>query len=358
MAEEQKNKHKPVIGITIGDVNGIGPEVIIKTLLDDRILDLCTPVIYGSPRVLSYYLKTLDYDRIPFNTINTIDELKEKTVNVKECAKDKINIKMGQPSEETGQFALQALDDALQDVTNQKIEAFVTAPLNKNTIKPAKGEFSGHTSYIAGYCQASSHLMLMVSDTIKVGLVTEHLPVGEVVPAISQERIYETTSLLHNSLERDFELGKGKIAVLGLNPHAGDSGLLGSEEHDLIQPAVEQAKEKGIYAFGPYSADGFFGSLAHQQFDAVLAMYHDQGLIPFKTISFGEGVNFTAGLPIVRTSPDHGTAYNLVGKDVADATSMMNALFKAVDIVNSREHYDQSHQNPLERKVMAKDFNH
>lgn len=356
MAEEQGSQ-KPVIGITIGDVNGIGPEVVIKTLLDERILDLCTPVVYGSPRVLSYYLKALDFDRIPFNTINAIDELKENTVNVKECAKDKINIKMGEPSEETGQFALQALDDALKDVTDQRLQALVTAPLNKNTINPSEGEFSGHTSYIARYCQADSHLMLMVSDTIKVGLVTEHLPLQQVAAAITQDKIYEKISLLHNSLERDFELGKGKIAVLGLNPHAGDSGLLGAEEHDIVQPAIEQAKEKGIYAFGPYSADGFFGSFAHKQFDAVLAMYHDQGLIPFKTIAFGEGVNYTAGLPIVRTSPDHGTAYNLVGKNMADATSMISALFKAIDIVHARQHFDESHQNPLERKVMAKELN-
>lgn len=351
MEQNQQISKQPVIGITIGDVNGIGPEVILKTLLNKQILHYCTPVVYGSSRVLSYYLKTLNLEQLPFTTIQKASDIEQNKVYVVETTQEKVIINMGEPSEETGKFALQALDASLRDLASGHLEGLVTAPLNKQTVNPEQGNFSGHTSYIADYFDANAHLMMMISETLKVALVTEHIALAEVPAHLTEDAIYQKLQLLHHSLEKDFRLEKGKIAVLGVNPHAGDSGLLGKEEHEIIAPAVQKAIENGIMAFGPYSADGFFGTMAHKKFDAVLAMFHDQGLIPFKTLAFHEGVNYTAGLPIVRTSPDHGTAYNLAGKNQADPSSMINALFQAIDIINTRKGYARDYRNPVKRTV-------
>jgi 4-hydroxythreonine-4-phosphate dehydrogenase len=335
------------VGITIGDANGVGPEVIIKTFSDSRMLQVCTPVIYGSGKVFSFYRKLMNNQEFNYNTIKSIKEQIPRKLNLLNCWEEEIKIEPGTASLQTGNAALSALKDAITDLAAGNIDVLVTAPLDKNTVQPQGITFTGHTEFIGRAFNVPDPLMFLVGGSLRVALVTGHVPVTKVASLITKERILAKLTMMVNSLKRDFNIRKPRIAVLGLNPHAGDGGLLGKEELEIIQPAVAEAQSKGIMAYGPYSSDGFFGAGMHQKFDAVLAMYHDQGLIPFKTLAFENGVNFTAGLPVIRTSPDHGTAYDLAGKGTANETSFREAIYLALDIHQNRIVYDEVNEKPL-----------
>ena len=335
------------VAITQGDTNGVGYEVILKVFSDPNILELCTPIIYGSPKIASYHRKALNLE-VPYTIINHAEEARDGRVNLLACFDDEIKIEMGQPSQEAGAAALKALDRAMTDYRSELYDVLVTAPINKATIQSPGFHFPGHTEYIeTSVGEGQKALMILMNETLRVALVTTHLPIKDIAKAITKEGIIEKATIFHKSLKRDFRISSPRIAVLSLNPHAGDNGLLGSEEKDIILPAIEELADKGIQAFGPFAADGFFGSGAYDHFDGVLAMYHDQGLAPFKTIALESGVNYTAGLPIVRTSPDHGTAYDIAGKGVADENSMRQAIFTAIDVFRNRQFYDEPLQNPL-----------
>ena len=331
-------QHKPIIGITLGDYNGIGPEVILKALMNNRILEICTPVIYGSQRVFGFYRKALDLKDWTLNNINSVQQVNHKLTNLISCFDDKAtDVTPGKVASEAGAGALACLQRATEDLKSGAIDAVVTAPINKHNIQSETFKFPGHTEYFTEALEAKESLMFLVSDVLRVGVVTGHIPLGKVRGAINQEKITQKLSLMLNSLKNDFGIQKPKIAVLGLNPHAGEDGLLGDEEKTTIIPVLEQFKKKGNLVFGPFPADGFFGAAQFKHYDAVLAMYHDQGLIPFKYISFENGVNFTAGLSAVRTSPDHGTAYDIAGKNTASESSMLHAIFTAIDVVKNRK---------------------
>lgn len=336
MHKEATKQQKPIIGITIGDINGIGPEIIIKALDNGKMTKYFTPVIYGSAKVLSFYRKQLDLNNFNFSPIADPSKANYRKVNVINCWEENIEIKAGESNETGGKYAFMALERATDDLKEGKIQALVTAPINKMNIQNEDFNFPGHTEYLASKADKDESLMFMVTDSVRVGVLTGHIPLSEVPAAISEESIKKKLKMMAGSLKKDFGIAKPKIAVLGLNPHAGENGLLGKEEEDIIKPAIAAAKEKGNIVLGPFPADGFFGSGQFKKFDAVLAMYHDQGLVAFKSLTFGGGVNFTAGLPFVRTSPDHGTAYHLVGKNEADESSMRSALFTALDISNYR----------------------
>ena len=327
---------KPRIGITIGDLNGIGPEVIIKVLSDTRLMSLITPVVYGSTKVLSFYRKLMNLEEFNYSQVKTKGQFFSKTINVVNCWDEVIEINPGQPSRQTASAALLSLKKAVEEIKEGLIDGFVTGPIDKNTIHGTEFPFNGHTEYLTQEFNAGESLMMMVSEVLKVGLVTEHIPVKDIPSFITKERVELKIRLLELSLKKDFLINKPKIAVLGLNPHAGDSGLLGKEENDIISPVIMELKSKGKLVFGPYPADGFFASAMHQRFDGVLAMYHDQGLVAFKTLAFENGVNFTAGLPVVRTSPDHGTAYSIAGKNQANENSFRQAAYLAADIIKNR----------------------
>lgn len=346
------SNHKPIIGITIGDYNGVGCEVILKSFSDSRMFDFCIPVLYGSAKIIAYHKKALQIDAVNYQQLKPGNVPAAKILNVINCVSEHVIINTGQPSVQSGEAALAALDTALKDLKEGKIDALVTGPLDKSYIKPRQGIFTGHTEYIAGYFNIAETLMLMVCDTIRIGLVTNHLPIKEVAASISAKKIIAKLEILNRSLHQDFGIMKPKIAVLGLNPHAGDSGTLGNEEKEIITPAIRKAQEQGILAYGPYPADGLMGSGAFSKFDAVLAMYHDQGLVAFKTLCFGNGVNVTAGLPVVRTSPDHGPAFDIAGKNIALPDSFRNALFTACDILKNRKIYQQYAANPLKKHQM------
>lgn len=329
---------KPKIGITIGDINGVGPEIIIKMLSDDRLYSICQPIIYGSTKVLSFYKKALNNDKFKYTHFKDWDQLNGKQSFVVNCIDDNAIVNPGEEKDEAGKYALDCIDQALKDWKEGHIDAILTAPINKNLVaKHATKDFKGHTEYIATFCEAKESLMLLTSETLRVGLVTNHIPIHLVASKLKTSSITSKIMMLNNTLKNDFGIQKPKIAILGLNPHAGDNGLIGTEEKEIIKPAINDATSRGIYAFGPYPSDGFFGSADYKAFDGVLAMYHDQGLIPFKSISFDEGVNYTAGLSLVRTSPDHGTAYNIAGKNLASDNSMRQALYTAIDIVKQRQ---------------------
>lgn len=331
-------KNKPVIGISVGDYNGIGPEVIIKAIEDNRINKYITPVLYCDSRIVSYYRKSLDLPNFNYNQIKSIDQLHHNRFNVVNVQIDgEIDINPGNGNAESGKYALKSLSHALADLKSKKIDALCTAPLSKELIQSDEFKFPGHTEYLTQEAGAKESLMLLVSEELRVGVVTGHIPIKEVSGALTKEKVKAKLQILLKSLKNDFDIKKPKIAVLGLNPHAGENGLLGSEELEIIQPVIHEMKDKGELIFGPFPADGFFGSSQFKAFDGILAMYHDQGLIPFKNMAFETGVNYTAGLSFIRTSPDHGTAFSVAGKGIADATSMRNALFVARDIVNSRE---------------------
>ncbi len=335
------------VAITQGDTNGVGYEVILKVFSDPNILELCTPIIYGSPKIASYHRKALNLE-VPYTIINHAEEARDGRVNLLACFDDEIKIEMGQPSQEAGAAALKALDRAMTDYRSELYDVLVTAPINKATIQSPGFHFPGHTEYIeTSVGEGQKALMILMNETLRVALVTTHLPIKDIAKAITKEGIIEKATIFHKALKRDFRISSPRIAVLSLNPHAGDNGLLGSEEKDIILPAIEELADKGIQAFGPFAADGFFGSGAYDHFDGVLAMYHDQGLAPFKTIALESGVNYTAGLPIVRTSPDHGTAYDIAGKGIADENSMRQAIFTAIDVFRNRQFYDEPLQNPL-----------
>lgn len=339
------------IGITHGDINGVSYELILKAFSDERLLELFTPVIYGSSKSASYHRKALDHPPVQFNLINDVSECETGKVNLVNCIKEEIRINLGTPTEEAGQSAFIALETASKDLEDKKIDVLVTLPINKDTIQNENFKFPGHTEYLEAKFKGEDDnaLMILASEQMRVALVTTHTPISKVSSMLSKDLILEKIKTLDLSLKRDFRVELPRIAVLGLNPHAGENGLLGNEEKDIIAPAVKEAQDAGYLCAGPYSADGFFGNGTYRRFDAILAMYHDQGLIPFKTLSMGEGVNFTAGLPIVRTSPDHGTAYDIAGKGLASENSFREALYMAKDIFNNRFAYDEARKNPLKK---------
>ncbi|MFN3839626.1 MAG: 4-hydroxythreonine-4-phosphate dehydrogenase PdxA [Cyclobacteriaceae bacterium] len=328
---------KPRIGITLGDINGVGPEVVIKALYDGRILSLITPVIYGSTRSISFYKKLLNMEDFAYSHVKGRGQFMPKIVNVVNCWEDSIEIAPGKPSLETGKAAFLSLNQAAHDLKEGLIDALVTAPVDKSTIHSTEFPFKGHTEFLAEYFNTSDYLMLMVSEKLRVGLVTEHLPIKDVSLMVTRDRVTIKLMIFEQTLQKDFGIQKPKIAVLGLNPHAGDGGLIGQEEETIIKPVINEMKNKNKLVYGPFAADGFFASGQHTRYDGILAMYHDQGLIPFKTMAFENGVNFTAGLPAIRTSPDHGTGYSIAGKNQALEGSMRQAIYTAVDIVKIRK---------------------
>ncbi len=334
--EANDNQIKPTIGITIGDINGIGPEVIIKALQNNKVLTFANLVIYGHGKVFSYYKNLLEIDRFSFHQTQSIREIRHNKLNVINCWDEDYEIKAGQETPEAGRFALASLIRASEDLKNGDIQGIVTAPISKNNIQADDFKFPGHTEYFTEAFGAEDSLMFLCNESLRIGVATGHIPLEKVKEKLTTEVLTRKISLMLKSLKKDFGIGKPRVAILGLNPHAGEEGLLGSEENELITPIISQFKEKGDLVFGPYPADGFFGNASYSKFHGVLAMYHDQGLIPFKTIAFEDGVNFTAGLPVVRTSPDHGTAFGIAGKNMANEQSMRSALYMAIDIVRNR----------------------
>lgn len=333
---------KLIVGITQGDGNGIGYEVIIKALSDERMLDLCTPVIYGSSKIFGFYKKHIhDVGNINTNVVNSAKDVHAKRVNIVNCLPENVFVEPGQPTPESAKSAMVSLSRAVEDIKAGYIDVLVTAPINKMAMSSEGFGYTGHTEYLEQQFGVDEVAMIMVCDRLKVGVLTGHTALKDVPSQITEEKILKKLRLMKASLQRDFGIDAPKIAVLGLNPHCGDGGLLGSEEKEIIQPAINAANEEGIMAFGPYSSDGFFSLGNYSKFDAVLAMYHDQGLTPFKALAFEDGVNYTAGLPIVRTSPDHGTAYEMAGRDMADPRSMKAAIYAAIDIFNKRADYDE-----------------
>lgn len=332
---------KLIVGITQGDGNGIGYEVIIKSLADARILESFTPVIYGSSKIFGFYRKLVhDIEQMDTNVIGDAADAHPKRINIVNCLPENVFVEPGQPTAEAAKCAITALECAVGDLKKGVIDVLVTAPINKRAMANEGFGYTGHTEYLQQQFGVEDAAMIMVSDALKVGVVTGHIPLKDVPAAITRDKIIHKLGLMRRSLQRDFGIDEPKIAVLGLNPHCGDGGLLGDEEQSIILPAVQEATDQGILAFGPYSPDGFFGLGHYARFDATLAMYHDQGLAPFKALAFETGVNYTAGLPIVRTSPDHGTAYEMAGRDEADPRSMMQAIYTAIDIYRHRTGYD------------------
>lgn len=325
------------IGITHGDINGIGYEIIMKALCDNKILDLCTPVVYGLTKVASYHRKALDLGDFTFNIIKSAEQASLKSSNLINLSENEVKVDLGVSTQIAGQMSELALNTACRDLNKKLIDAIVTGPINKNNIQSESFKFYGHTEYLAHFFNAPSTMMMMVAENIRLGFVTNHLPIAHISEVVDKNLILKKLRILNHSLVTDFACTNPKIAVLALNPHGGDHNLIGKEETDSIVPAINQAFDEKINVFGPFPADGFFGSGKFTQYDAVLAMYHDQGMIPFKLLSMEEGVNFTAGLPVVRTSPAHGTAYDLAGKNIASAQSMRNAIYLAIDILRNRK---------------------
>lgn len=339
---------KIIIGITQGDINGIGYEVILKSLADNHIFDLCTPVIYGSSKIAAFYRKQLDIQNMNLNVINSVSEANPKRINIINCCDDEMKVEFGRSTREAGQAAFLALERACEDLQNQSLHALVTAPINKKNIQSDDFHFPGHTEYLQEkFGTGKDAVMMLASDIMRVAVVTGHIPVKNVSAALSEELIVGKLAVLNEALMQDFGINKPRIAVLGLNPHAGDEGVIGTEEETIIIPAMKKAAELGIVCTGPYPADGFFGSDKFKSFDAILAMYHDQGLIPFKALSMENGVNVTMGLSVVRTSPAHGTAYDLAGKNTASEQSFLQALYMAHDIYHKRQQEIAIHANPL-----------
>ena len=347
---------KILVGITQGDSNGIGYEVIIKALSDPRILEQFTPVIYGSSKIFSFYRKTIpEIEQMDTNAINNAREAHPKRVNIVNCLPDSAYAEPGQATPESAQAAIACLDRAVEDLKAGEIDVLVTGPINKKAMSGQGFGFPGHTEYIQNAFGVKDVTMLMVSSRIKVGVVTGHIPLKDVAASITEEKILSKLRLINESLQKDFCIDKPRIAVLSLNPHSGDGGLLGDEEGRIIIPAIKKAVDEGILAFGPFSPDGFFGLSHYENFDATLAMYHDQGLAPFKALSFEDGVNFTAGLPVVRTSPDHGTAFEMAGRDEADPLSMRAAIFTAIDIFRKREQFRQLQENKMPERSLGEE---
>lgn len=337
MTQPTKTTEKPRIGITLGDINGVGPEVTIKALGDNRLLNLITPVVYGSSKILSFYKKLLNIEEFNYSQVRNRGQFLQKSINVVTCWDENLEAHPGKASPETGRAALQALKQAATDLKEGMLDALVTAPIDKHTIHSTEFPFKGHTEFLAEFFGAKEHLMLLVNDTLRVGLVTGHVPIREVAPLITRERVDSKLKALEQTLRKDFGITKPKIAVLGLNPHAGDGGVIGDEDDKILKPLINDLKNQGKTVFGPHPPDGFFAAGNYLKYDGILAMYHDQGLIPFKTVAFDTGVNFTAGLSVIRTSPDHGTAYSIAGKNQASENSMRQAIYCAIDIFKSRQ---------------------
>ena len=346
----------PIIGITTGDINGIGPEVIIKTFSDPRMAELCTPVIFSSTRLLDFYKKTLPDFPLQYNVVKDFNSLKEGAVNVFACWDEEVSIQPGVQTETGGKYAIRSLMVAAQCLKDGQITAMVTAPIHKGNTRTADFPYTGHTPFLKDKFEAKEVVMLLFWNELRVGLVTEHVPVANVASLITKDLVLAKLRVLRDTLVRDFGIDKPRIAVLGLNPHAGDEGQIGNEEAVVIKPILEEAQAAGQTIYGPYSADAFFARRSYEKFDAVLAMYHDQGLIPFKTIAAGEGVNYTAGLSSVRTSPDHGTAYDIAGKGIADESSLREAVFSAIDFAAQRAAYAEGTANPLVRRKAEREF--
>lgn len=341
---------KVVLGITQGDVNGIGIEVMLQAFADTQFVNMFVPVFYGSGRAFAYYRKVLGQQGVNTNVIRDIDQLHPHRINLIECGGEEVIVEMGQPSQASGRFAHMALERFFDDWNEGKLDGLVTLPVNKLSMQSEGFPFPGHTEYLAEKTGSNTPLMLMVSDTLRLAVVTGHIPLSEVAPKLTEENILAKIRLLHETLRMDFSLEKPRIAILSLNPHAGEGGMLGHEEMDIIEPAIAAANNEKMIAVGPFAADGFFGSGQWREYDAILAMYHDQGLTPFKALSFDMGVNFTAGLPLIRTSPAHGTAYQLVGKGIASPTPFRQAVYLAIDVVRSR----QLHQKIAETALPTK----
>jgi len=343
-----KKAENVIVGISIGDLNGIGPEVILKTFEDNRMLEMCTPVIFGNVKVLSFVKKTFELTG-NLHGIDSLDQLLIGKINVLNTWKESVNIDFGKNDETIGQYAIKSFTEAVAALKDKKIDVLVTAPINKYNIQSEDFKFPGHTDYLDKQLDGDA-LMLMVQDTLRVGLLTDHIPVNEVSAHLTEALIRKKLITVNNALKQDFGVTKPKIAVLGVNPHSGDNGVIGKEDDEVVKPALKRLFEEGVLVFGPYSADSFFGSGQYEKYDAVIAAYHDQGLIPFKTLAFGGGVNYTAGLEAVRTSPDHGTAYDIAGKGLADYNSFKEAVYMALDIYHSRAQYAELTKNPLKIK--------
>ena len=335
------------LGVSVGDLNGVGMEVIIKTFMEPKITTFCTPIVYGSSRAAGYYRKLMGVNDWSFNVVNHAAEANPKRANLINVWQEEVQLQPGVASKEVGQLAFRSLAAAVADLKAGKIDALVTAPINKDTIHSEQFNFPGHTEYLQEAFGQKEVLMFLVSDRMRVGTLTGHIPLKEVAGKLGKEAVLAKLRLMNQSLQLDFSIRKPRLAVLSLNPHAGDNGLLGDEEQRILIPALEAARQEGLLVFGPYGADGFFGSRQFMQFDGILGMYHDQVLAPFKALAFENGVNFTAGLPIVRTSPDHGTGYDIAGKNVADAASFRQAVFAAIDIARTRAENSSLQANAL-----------
>ena len=340
---------KPLIGFSCGDINGIGTELIIKTLSDPRLLEFCTPVIFANNKLINFYRKSLPDISFSFSAAKDSSRINAKQVNLYNCWEDDVAITPGQLTDDGGRYAIASLTVATEALKAGKLEGLITAPIHKKNVQSETFNFTGHTPFLKHVFEVNDVLMFMIAQNMRVGLLTEHVPLYEVSQYVTKDNILGKLQLMSQSLNKDFGINKPKIAVLGLNPHAGDEGLVGKEEEEIIKPALRDARQMDIFCFGPYSADAFFARGEHEKFDGVLAMYHDQGLIPFKSLAHGEGVNFTAGLPVVRTSPDHGTAFDIAGKGIADESSFREAVYKCIDIINSRKEVADQYKNPLKK---------
>ncbi len=343
-----KKAENIIVGISIGDLNGIGSEVILKTFEDSRMLELCTPVIFANVKVLSFIKKTLELIA-PLHGIDHINQLVIGKINVLNVWREGVDLNFGNNDEIIGKYAIKSFVAATKALKENQIDVLVTGPINKYNIQSEEFKFPGHTDYLDKELEGNA-LMLMVQDNLRVGLLTDHIPVNEVAKHLTEKLIIQKIETIRHSLIQDFGINKPKIAVLSLNPHAGDNGVIGKEDDEILKPTIKKIFQKGTLVFGPYAADGFFGSNQYEKYDAVIATYHDQGLIPFKTLSFGNGVNYTAGLNKVRTSPDHGTAYEIAGKGIADYNSFKEAVYTAIDIYNSRNEYLEISKNPMKFK--------
>lgn len=342
-----KSVQKIKLGISIGDLNGVGGEIILKTFEDSRMLEFCTPVIFASVKTLNFYKKHFKLS-LNFQGVESATEAIEGKINVVNIWKENVEINFGVEDKESGKYAFKSLEAATKSLVADEIDVLVTAPINKNTIQSEDFKFPGHTDYLAKQLKGDS-LMFMISDNLKVGLLTDHVPLKDIASVITPELIEKKIATISQTLKQDFRISKPKIAVLGINPHSGDNGLIGNEDEEILKPTLQKIRDRGDLVYGPYAADSFFGTKNYANFDAVIASYHDQGLIPFKTLSFGEGVNYTAGLKKVRTSPDHGTAFEIAGKNCANINSFKEAVFKALEIYKTREEYKKITRNPLKK---------
>lgn len=348
-----QHENKPVIGLTCGDLNGIGLELIIKTVSDARLLEMCTPVIFANNKVLNFYRKGLADYNFNFSAVKEGARINHKQVNLYNCWEEEVAITPGQLTEAGGKYAVLSLMKATEALKEGRIDGMVTAPIHKKNTQSDQFPYTGHTPYLKAQYEAKDVLMFMVADNMRIGLLSEHIPVAEVATSLNREAIIGKLHLMNQSLKKDFGFDKPRIAVLALNPHAGDEGLIGQEEEQIIRPAIKDAKQKDIFCFGPYSPDAFFARGQYEKFDAVLAMYHDQGLIPFKSLAIGEGVNYTAGIAGIRTSPDHGVAFDIAGKGKADEASFRQALFTCIDIIQTRRGFHEYRRNPMKRMGAA-----